>query len=369
MDRHVDGLSWGLCVATYNRVDVLCRCVELALAQTVPPAEIVIVDAGDDWQANRQRMETLLTGGVSPRLAYLQAERRSAAAQRNQAIRASRADIVFLIDDDSLMAPDCAAEILSLYAADREGILVAIGTCDLEAAPQVAPEAAIRGAAPQVAAKEQSGRDIVNRLSDYRLARFVFDHVLMIPMSQRFVRYDRPALRWPGGRAFAAPEDCVRVEFIGGYSLTARREAMLKEPFDDGLVGGSYYEDLDACYRLGRHGALIRAFNAGLFHAEAASGRSRRKTVAMFQVLNMAYFLRRHTTRPGLDFSRYLLWYTRMLVANLIKELLRRRWSLPEVRGLLVALPYLPRIFARSPADIVDWYRDLQVEIMNRGTR
>src|SRR5438046_10167125 len=106
-------LSWSLVIATYNRQDVLPRCLALAARQTRPPLEIIVVDASPDWAATRARVLTTLAVPHPPiRWEYVQACRRSGSAQRNQGVRLSRADIVFLIDDDSLMYPDRAEQIL-----------------------------------------------------------------------------------------------------------------------------------------------------------------------------------------------------------------------------------------------------------------
>lgn len=52
--------NWALCVSTYNRGAMLCDCVRHALASTEPPAEIVIVDASDEWQQNRTSVEAAI---------------------------------------------------------------------------------------------------------------------------------------------------------------------------------------------------------------------------------------------------------------------------------------------------------------------
>lgn len=361
MDDSAQQISWGLCVATYNRGDVLGRCVQLALAQSLQPSEIVIVDASDDWQTNRDRIAALLVGHDGVRFHHVAAERRSSAAQRNQGIGLSTADILFLIDDDSLMQGDCAAQVMSVYRADGSGQIVAVATTDLDRAPDETggPAVAVKDGADQTAAG----------LADSRIGDLLMQHLLMISTQQRFLPYDRPERRWrsPDPQGFQPPARCVQVQFIGGYSLTARRSALLQERFDDGLVGSSIAEDLDACYRLGRHGALVRALDARLFHLQAASGRSKRGMAALFSVLNIAYFLRRHTTRPVLDFARYGVWYGRMLIAEILKDVLRRRWSLPQTRGVLGALAHLPGLLKQSPATVEGWYRDRQIQIAARG--
>jgi glycosyltransferase involved in cell wall biosynthesis len=54
---------------------------------------------------------------------YNSAEHRSSTLQRNQGLQLATADVVFLLDDDSLMYPTCAEEIMLPQA---RGLLVAL---------------------------------------------------------------------------------------------------------------------------------------------------------------------------------------------------------------------------------------------------
>ncbi|RDW11854.1 glycosyltransferase family 2 protein, partial [Paracoccus thiocyanatus] len=187
-------------------------------------------------------------------------------------------------------------------------------------------------------------------------------HLLMIPADQRFVTYDRPERRWQGDPAL--PQGLLRVDFIIGFALTLRRDLALREPFDDGLVGSSIAEDLDASYRFGRHGLLAIAPDALIHHLEAAAGRDRRRVNAALALLNIAYFLRRHSQRQGRDLARYALWYLRMTLAELPKDLAGGRWDLPQFRGALLAGRNLPALLRQPRAALPAWYQDLQTRLM-----
>src|SRR6185312_14717864 len=102
--------AWALVLSTYRRPDVLALCLRAALEQTRPPREVIIVDASPDWRASRDHvMAEIAPLRPGVRWQYVEAERRSLPAQRNQGIALSTAPILFMIDDDSLMYPDCAA--------------------------------------------------------------------------------------------------------------------------------------------------------------------------------------------------------------------------------------------------------------------
>ena len=57
--------DWAWCIATYNRHDMLERTCALALAQSVPPAEIVITDASADWDSGQARISHLVDAAVA----------------------------------------------------------------------------------------------------------------------------------------------------------------------------------------------------------------------------------------------------------------------------------------------------------------
>ena len=129
-------LTWALVVVTYMREDVLPRCLRLGAAQTRPPLEIIVVDSSPEWESTRERVlreMAPLWPGVQWH--YLKAERRSIASQRNQGVHAASADVVFLFDDDSLMYPDCAAEIMRVYDADTGRSVVGVNATNVAVPP------------------------------------------------------------------------------------------------------------------------------------------------------------------------------------------------------------------------------------------
>ncbi|SMG12708.1 glycosyltransferase family 2 protein [Paracoccus sp. J56] len=348
--------DWALCVSTYNRGSILCDCVRAALASDERPAEIIIVDASADWAQNRDNVAAVIAEMGGCPLSYEPAQRKSLTVQRNQAVALARADILFMIDDDALLHPACASRIMAHYRADTRGRIAAISACNTSWAHQAAKAGELK----------QTGR--VNRMlsSQSGLARHVIDfalrHLLMIPADQRFLPYDPPERRWQGDTSL--PQGLVRLDFIVGFALTLRRAVALREPFDEGLVGSAIAEDLDASYRLGRHGILAMAPDAPIHHLEAAAGRDRRRVNAALALLNIAYFVRRNSAQPGRDLARYALWYLRMTLAELPKDLAGGRWNLPQTRGALLAGRNLPALWRQPRERLQAWYQDLQTRLM-----
>lgn len=344
--------NWALCVSTYNRGAMLADCVRHALGSTLPPAQIVIVDASDDWQQNRAGVEAVIASFAPCPLTYVPATRKSLTVQRNQGIALASADILFLIDDDAMLHADTAARIMAHYRADSQGRIVAISCCNtpMDQVPQPVAE---------IKQTNRAGGLVANRSRSIDLA---LRHLLMIPADQRFVPYDRPTRRWHG--QISLPEGLGRVDFIVGFALTLRRAVALAEPFDEGLVGSAIAEDLDASYRFGRHGILAFAADAPIHHLEAAAGRDRRRVNTALALLNIAYFVRRNSDRQGRDFARYALWYLRMTLAELPKDLAGGRWDLPQLRGALLAGRQLPGLMRQPRTGLPQWYQDKQTSLM-----
>lgn len=341
-------LTWSLCIATLDRPDVLRRCVEHTLAQTVPSLEVVICDASDEWERTRDEQIAPLFGEDGPRLIYLQAPARSTAVQRNTAIEAASADIVFLIDDDAFMAPDCAENVLDAY---RDEKIVAVGCSNSGAVDAGASEGLER--------KQSPGMRFRHLLSGNAVMRFISRRILMMDLASGFVPYDDQRPRW-NSRTADLPEHLEPAELIVGYSLTVRRAIALQEPFDDGLIGSSQREDLDSVYRYGRHGGTVYTSKARIQHIEAAANRASRRAICALREANLAYFIHRNADRPEKSRRRWHIHMRRVIFAYFLRDLLSGRLDFPQAKGGLDALAAGKEVFARPVEGIREWYRERQ---------
>jgi glycosyltransferase involved in cell wall biosynthesis len=356
-------LSWALCISTINRLEVLRLCVAAALAQSRPPSEVIVVDASADWQANAESVRALFAGRPGIPLRYGPAPAKSLPAQRNAGIAQATADIVFLIDDDALMHPDCAAAVMAVYEADAAGEIAAVGATPVPDPPG--------GALTTTEGRHGAGLSrsagIGGLLRRSALFRVLWREVLLMPLERKFVRYDPPRLATLRGRFDPArfPGTVLR-EVLEGFTITVRRAVALREPFDDGLVGHASAEDLDATYRFSRHGFVVQATGARLYHHVAVTGRLDRRALRTVEVLNPMYFVRRHARRPALAYPAALLFGLRYLLAAVLKDTGARRWAMPEARGVLHALSLSVPLFFGRHDDLKAWYRALQGQILRR---
>lgn len=354
-----DRLTWALCTPTLNRIDVLLVSLGCTLAQTRPPVEIIIVDAGDNWQENRAKVAELMSAHPGIRLAYQPSPVRSIAQQRNIATAVATADVLFCLDDDTLMYPDCAERIMQIYEADRTEAIVGVTTHSDPVSPLNAIEIERKSSALHDRAKHGWG------LGHTRFMRWILREVFMMDTLRLFVPYD-------SGRSVPTQEDVARIGqpalvpvfSMIGYALTVRRKVALAEPFDRWLLSYSPCEDTDASYRYSRHGMLVYTPSARLHHYEVAGARLNRHRVAALFLLNVAFFIRQHSDDLPRHRRRYFALARRRLVAETLKDAGGRRFRFPQVAGTMFALRHAPAIFDHPDEGLGEFYQDLQRKVL-----
>ncbi|MGD1278307.1 MAG: glycosyltransferase [Tepidisphaeraceae bacterium] len=345
-------LHWSLVIATYQRQQILQRCLRLAAGHTRPPRQIIIVDASPDWQRSRDAvLSTLAAEHAEIAWIYVPAERRSAAAQRNQGIRLADAEIIFLIDDDSLMYPDCAAQIMRVYEADAGGAVAGVSPVHVPLPPD----------RPQAAAGDAAERGTTKRHG--RLMRFVRR---LLAADDIFVPYDEDFPRHALPPALAQLPVTLRPLMVGS-GMTLRREVCLREPFEEILGYYAYGEDSDAGYRASRGGALVTALSARVCHIGAGGGRLDRFVVAALGALNPLVLHRLYSTDLNRSRRRLRRMMARRMLILLGKDLSQGRFALPNVRGMLYAWRRMDEVFARSPEELRVWYPQVQKDLVDQS--
>lgn len=350
-------LTWALCVATLNRIDMLELCVICALAQTRPPSEIIIVDASDDWESHRDRIARIVAGRVP--LIYRPATERSSAVQRNSAITECRADICTFIDDDSLMHNDCMETILRVYEADADHEIVAIsagsGLSPLE----------IGGITSKPVANLSSH---AARIKESRLGQFLWRELFLMGRAVTFIPYagpfGSPIPQW----ATSFRPEVVPTIHIGAGRMTVRRSALMREMFEPAFRSYCPGEDFDLSYRLSRIGVICKVPAARIYHHEVAASRIRREQELVLSICNAAYLLRKHSPDIARDRKRWAVLMSRRLVAEVLKDGLSRRWRFPQLRAARRAMAISRRIMNfPDAAQLAPWYVTVQKTILKQA--
>lgn len=331
----VPHLTWSLCVATLNRINMLELCVTCALNQTRPPFEIVIVDASDGWQAHRDRIAALVGNRVP--LIYLPAPERSSTVQRNAAIAACSAEICVLIDDDSMMHPDCVEIILRAYEADTEGKILGIAGGDGPSPFEIQDVARKPGS---------SNEGLAGKLTRSRIGAFLWRELFLMSRTATFIPYDGPFGSPLPDWTQAHGLNLVPAVQLPGCRMTVRRSALLQIPFESAFRSYSPGEDFDISYRLSRVGLICAAPDARIYHHEVATSRIRREQELVLSICNAAYLLRKHSPDLARDRKRWGVLMARRLLAELFKDGLTRRWSFPQLRAARRAMAISSEILA-----------------------
>lgn len=108
-------MRFSVVVATYNRKELLSRCLTAISNQALPAYEIIVVDdASTDGTGEMVQTEF-------PHVLYLrQNENRGPAAARNRGIEVASGDVVAFTDDDCIVPHDWLARLADGYARHPE---------------------------------------------------------------------------------------------------------------------------------------------------------------------------------------------------------------------------------------------------------
>ena len=110
-------------IPTFNRGEMVVKCVQSVLATNYPELEVIVVDdcSPDD---TCQRIDA--TFAKDPRVRYQRNEQNSfQAISRNNGRKTATGELLFFLDDDNLVHPDIFRELTKAFAKDPSAGLVA----------------------------------------------------------------------------------------------------------------------------------------------------------------------------------------------------------------------------------------------------
>jgi glycosyltransferase involved in cell wall biosynthesis len=250
--------SWALVIANCQQEKTIFTCLKLAAEQTYKPKEVIIVDACRHWKRRYERIVSEIFDQYSSiRWVYLTANGRSPARQRHEAIRLTTADVLFLFDDDLLMYPNCAEEIMRIYKADPAGLLPGVQTCLTNLPPSLL-------GSESAAAKESVQARCKQRFSLADVQNFI---------GQQLLRIRSKLPRFAPTRPFPDPElplavqqlNIAPVKLSQRSCMTYRRQVILDEQFEPLLFQYAMYEDDGVTYQPARHRPTVQALDAKVY--------------------------------------------------------------------------------------------------------
>jgi GT2 family glycosyltransferase len=248
--------SLSIVVATKDRPDDLRQMLNSLQNQTLPPAEIVVVDASSN------PVESLLKEFRALPLHYLRHLPPSAAAQRNAGIQACspNATLIGFADDDIVFEPAAFENLLRFWDSASPDTL---------------------GAAFNLLNYPLRG------LSSLKHGK----------ISQALGLYSpRPGTVSRSGWQTVLPTltETKFVDWLPTTAVTFRKEVFNSIHFDNFYESYSYLEDLDLSYSVGRSGRLAVVAEAGFSHFPSPSGRVTSFQFGQYEVRNRLHFVRKH---------------------------------------------------------------------------
>lgn len=112
MNAHPEATT--VIVATRDRVDLLTECLDSLLAQTQPPAEIVVVDSAPSCDATERMLATQKRFG---KIVYVREHRPGLAVAHNRALADVQTPLVAFTDDDVIADPRWIAQLVVAFSA------------------------------------------------------------------------------------------------------------------------------------------------------------------------------------------------------------------------------------------------------------
>jgi glycosyltransferase involved in cell wall biosynthesis len=246
-------------VPTRNRHLPLDRTLRSLAQQSAQPLEMIVVDGSKDDRT--QSLLRLKIPGLRTQIKYYPATELGAATQRNQGMSHASQPVIWLMDDDILLEPDCLARLWAALNSDSQ-----IGAVNAMITNQ-------------------------RYLPPGRVSRFLFRFLA----GQAEASYAGKCI----GPAFnLLPEDdpqlpeVVPVEWLNTTCTLYRREALPQPLFSANFVGYSLMEDVTLSLIVGKQWQLANARTARIFHdSQPGDHKSDRANLAKMELVNRHYVM------------------------------------------------------------------------------
>ena len=293
-------MRYDVVIATLNRAKSLENCLSMIEKQSEQPVRVIVVDASDDHP--QLRANILAHRDAAIEWIFLRSDVKSSAYQRNLGLREVKNEVVLIPDDDSMLHPQAAAEMMAGYRADRVGLVAGIGGIRVG----ISPLAGGTNEVQRTRAFKDGVQPFRNRLESL-LAPEPFK-----TFPQSLWRH-RSIPSWVDGRRFRL------VESIGGYRLSLRSDLAKEHQFDETLglgIGYSLHEDMEFSIRLQKLGyLLVGAHNAQIFHDVHPGKRANGFNYGFCWIMNYVYACRKNLPGESRSWSHDLTRFLEYKVA------------------------------------------------------
>ncbi|MDX2187620.1 MAG: glycosyltransferase [Opitutaceae bacterium] len=314
-------MDYSVVIATRNRPEVLFQSIPILIAQDPPPKLVAIIDSSDSFQpvwnapngASGSKVE-MIHNSAPPGLCR----------QRNLGLQLVNTEVVFFLDDDSILHPGFASAILKVYSFDPSGIS-AVGGTEVHQPPLLFAT----GLADIPKDEGYTSRQSITSKSAGWRDRLAPDPIKLIA-NEHIKRISTRAL----------PPDAKPVETITGFRMTFRTEVVRRFGFEEAFTRYAPFEDRDASLQAWRHGTVLAARNAWVYHHRQPGKRERGFVLGASQILNLAYVVCKNTV-PTSPIRKTLYRHIAMKLATTALFAFRR-YDRHRTLGQMFALRKLP---------------------------
>lgn len=292
------GLKTSVIICTMDRPEDLARALHSLESQTLPPDEVVIVDASREEGLG----VTLLQTFPFLPIRYIHTRPPGLTRQRNIGIRESSGEILVFFDDDVLLERqylECVVRVFLNDPASRIG--------------------AVQG---RITNFINSRTSPPLRLKDLTLS--ILLRVFLLP------RVGSGAFQLSGFQTL--PYDCETPRFIEclqGCAMSFRRALFDTIAFDEKLIGYTEMEDADIARQVGRRALIYYEPGARVRHMYSPVARQQEFSRQRQLVQDYAYVARKHG--PPSFFRRAAIWWS--VLGLCVLHTMAGRWD--SCRGVV----------------------------------
>lgn len=338
-------MDYTIVIATRNRPAALRLSIPRMLAQSRPPAQLIVIDSSDDHAATAAAVRESV--GDHPVELIVRPSARGLTLQRNASLDLIRHPVVFFPDDDSIWFPGVAEAKMAVYELDPEEKIAAVCAAESSTPP---PD------------WDQS----VSPMYSMRRSHRIQQRVAVMRASLENLLVPDPAR--VAGRSFWPPfealppwftqKNVVLVEWMTGFRMSYRTKVIRQVRFDETFTRYSLFEDIDASFGAWKHGQVVGARCALVYHYRSPERRDNGRRLGVEQLLNKAYVVVKHTAiqhparRRLVRFARYKAFQYRVAAVD--------QFGQDRYQGAKIALEAVARLAgARVEAAAEEYLREL----------
>lgn len=331
----MDVIKYDVIIPTKDRHDALLLSLPSILNnQEKTPQNIIIVDSSID-KSNTIQSLNIIRDMFHVDIKYIETDKQNSSYQRNLGLEHSGSDIIIFPDDDSIFFPGSIDEMLKIYEKDYNKDIS--GVC---AAESLEPPPGFNIKNVYNIKKTEILKKQIGRLR-YKIE----NNIVQDPFKTIGKEFADNSKYIP----WIESENAVKVEYMTGFRMSFRSEAIKKYKFEENFKAYCLGEDIEASFSAYKEGALIGARNAKIYHHKYPSARGNGFDMGIWHILNRAYIVAKHS-KFNKEYCREVKFYT--LYKILIYTMgINKKFGRERLNGSIVAYKNITRLFQCNNLD------------------